>query len=237
MDIQAKMVNHPYLSAMSYVLSDPNNVRRRLGHVALKKPYLEMRKDFLNACSEMTSATVYKIKRKKKQYAKQHFMANFEPIKYVEHFEKVYSAMDTGKLKSEIWQEYIWQEYGEGWAKLSGLSEVKRYPYSKRKPRPPIPPQWINIQSGQLNKKFKARMDLRGERLLIVVSNDSMHFYFIATTIDNSSRSRMMKRPLLESLYKRFQAIYNEYAEMAGEVFNKEVFLNRQYERKVGRLI
>jgi len=227
-DFRAELVKFPHLHILADLFTKD---KAKVEYKAKKKLYDKMCKEFLDACHEMTSARVYKIKDRKR-YAKQHFIANFEPIKYTERFEKVYSSMDNQDLS-----KLIEQERNEYTNRLNNPIEIKRYPYSRRRPRPPIPPQYINIQSGRLNKSFRCGMDAKGDKLDIVVSNDDIHFYFIASTIDSASRSKMMKRPLLESLYKRFQQIYNKYSHIAGEVFSKEVFASKQYERKVREII
>lgn len=85
------------------------------------------------------------------------------------------------------------------------------YPYSRKRPNPPIPPEFVNIQSGELvnSYKYELKMASNYKSIIFKMRNESIHFFFIVDSVGNNEY-RMMDRPLLDYLASRLYKVYNE---------------------------
>lgn len=157
---------------------------------------------------DMTDFHVYKIARRKRSRAKKELVATLFPPDY----KKIERAYET-------YQKYYPQ-------RMTPPQKVKRNPYSRRNPHPPVPPQFINVQSGRLRRgfRFESRVSPTGRTVTVTMANPSMHFYFIVSSTAHGSQQRMMPRPFLEHFYSTVHTATEGVPSHMASTVRKEVY-------------
>lgn len=173
--------------------------------LAMERSIEYLKRNFVNpvyaTCRRMTSFRNYILpKRKKRRRRWRGDVYKFRPRSYP--FEELASDVEINNR----YLRYLEHDFNARQTdkRITASSYYKRhgtYPYSRRRPNPPISPELINIQSGKLNKGFTKEIKSAANygSVIIKFGNNSPHFYFITHTMV-SGTTRMMGRPFLDAL-------------------------------------
>jgi hypothetical protein len=74
----------------------------------------------------------------------------------------------------------------------------KTRPYSRKSPHPPLPPQFVNVQSGQFRAGWQTRTYRQGGDLMGELSNQSPHARFFG----GEATKAMIGRPILNAVHQ-----------------------------------
>lgn len=83
------------------------------------------------------------------------------------------------------------------------LADLRRmgHPYARRRPRPPLPPGVINVQSGLFRRSWHVEAHLRGARMEVSIENRAPYARYLL-----EGTRRMIPRPYEEALRRELRA-------------------------------
>ena len=193
-------------------------------HPTMRTGLEDLEQRLLQLAKKMCSFQVYKIKRKSRSPVSKEFVGELNYSKY--------KVLGAGARYGE---KAIQKTYNRLNPYLTGQKQGKRkykkYPYSRRRPSPPIPPSLVNIQSGRLLQGMKIGSTIYGggKQARITLRNDDIHFYFIVSSAAEGSQQRMMARPFLRDFYR---LSYHELQSVQRKV--RPYIQERVYKRMAG---
>lgn len=146
---------------------------------------------------------VYKANFKKYLYSEKHYIDNV--ASYSASYQK---ANYIARVSEPVSARSYYTKHGY-------------YPYSRKHPNPPIPPEFVNIQSGELVNSYAYELKLASNYRSIIfkMRNESIHFFFMVDSVNNDNY-KMMDRPILHYIASRFYTVYKDELPRISSLFS-----------------